>query len=99
MCTWLGVSRSGFYEWRSRPESATSARRNDLKLMITKAFEDSDGTHGHRRVAAQLARWGVRAGLELVRALMKELGLVACQPRPWRARHASAADRRSTCDR
>jgi len=32
----------------------------------------------------QLARWGVRAGLELVRALMRELGLVACQPRPWR---------------
>jgi transposase InsO family protein len=26
----------------------------------------------------------VRAGLELVRALMRELGLVACQPRPWR---------------
>ena len=23
-------------------------------------------------------------GLELVRALMRELGLVACQPRPWR---------------
>jgi putative transposase len=32
----------------------------------------------------QLARWGVAAGLELVRALMRELGLVACQPRPWR---------------
>ncbi len=25
-----------------------------------------------------------RAGRELVRALMRELGLVACQPRPWR---------------
>lgn len=84
MCAWLGVSRSGFYEWKSRPESATSARRNELKLMISKAFENSDGTYGYRRVAAQLARWGVRAGLELVRALMAELGLVACQPRPWR---------------
>jgi transposase InsO family protein len=52
--------------------------------VISKAFEDSDGTYGHRRVAAQLARWGVRAGLELVRALMAELDLVACQPRPWR---------------
>ena len=26
----------------------------------------------------------MRAGAELVRALMRELGLVACQPRPWR---------------
>src|SRR6185503_18893311 len=47
-------------------------------------FDDSDGTYGYRRVWWQLARWGVRAGLELVRALMRELGLVACQPRPWR---------------
>ena len=84
MCRWLEVSKSGYYEWRSRPESATAKRREELKLLITKAFDDSDGTYGYRRVWWQLARWGVRAGLELVRALMRELGLVACQPRPWR---------------
>ena len=84
MCRWLEVSKSGYYEWRSRPESATAKRREELKLLIRKAFEDSDGTYGYRRVWWQLARWGVRAGLELVRALMRELGLVACQPRPWR---------------
>ena len=84
MCSWLRVSRSGYYEWKSRPDSAAAERRQELKLLITKAFEDSDGTYGYRRVALQLARWGVAAGLELVRALMRELGLVACQPRPWR---------------
>jgi putative transposase len=84
MCGWLGVSKSGFYEWRSRPDSATAKRREGLKLLIKKAFDDSDGTYGYRRIGQQLARWGVRAGLELVRALMRELGLVACQPRPWR---------------
>ncbi len=84
MCSWLDVSRSGFYDWRSRAESAAERRRQELKLLITKAFEDSDGTYGYRRIAAQLTRWGVAAGLELVRALMRELGLVACQPRPWR---------------
>jgi putative transposase len=84
MCRWLGVSKSGFYEWRSRPESATAKRREELKLLIAKAFGDSDGTYGYRRIWSQLARWGVRAGQELVRALMRELGLVACQPRPWR---------------
>ena len=62
----------------------TAKRRKELKLLIAKAFEDSDGTYGYRRVAAQLTRWGVRAGAELVRALMHELGLVPCQPRPWR---------------
>ena len=84
MCRWLGVSKSGFYEWRSRPESATAKRREELKLLIIRAFEDSDGTYGYRRIWLQLARWGVHAGAELVRALMRELGLVACQPRPWR---------------
>ncbi len=84
MCRWLEVSKSGYYEWRSRPESATAKRRGELKLLIKKAFDDSDGTYGYRRVWWQLARWGVQAGLELVRALMRELGLVACQPRPWR---------------
>ena len=84
MCRWLEVSKSGYYEWRSRPESAMAKRREELKLLIKKAFGDSDGTYGYRRVWWQLARWGVQAGLELVRALMRELGLVACQPRPWR---------------
>lgn len=92
MCAWLGVSRSGFYEWVSRPESATARRRQELCLMITKAFEDSDSTYGHRRVHAQLARWGVRASLELVRALMRALDLQPCQPRPWRPVTTIAGD-------
>ena len=84
MCEWLGVSSSGYYEWRDRSASATAARRDRLKLLIEAAFDGSDGTYGHRRVHAQLARWGEHASPELVRALMRELGLMACQPRPWR---------------
>ena len=29
MCAWLEVSKSGFYDWRSRPESATAKRRKN----------------------------------------------------------------------
>ena len=92
MCTWADVSRSGYYEWRDRPASATAARRERLKLLIRRAFDDSDGTYGHRRVHAQLARWGEAASLELVRALMRDLRLVPCQPRPWRPTTTIAAD-------
>lgn len=33
---------------------------------------------------AALARAGEQASPELVRQLMRDLGLVTCQPRPWR---------------
>jgi len=85
MCRWLGVSKSGFYDWRSRPESGTAERRSRLALIITRIFDDSDSTSGYRRIAAELARQGIVAGLELVRKIMRELGLVACQPRPGRS--------------
>ena len=84
MCAWLEVSKSGFYDWKSRPESATAKRQHKLRLLIQKAFDDSDGTYGYRRIAEQLARQGVVAGAELLCRLMRQLGLVACQPRPWR---------------
>jgi len=84
MCEWMEVSTSGFYEWLSRPRSATAKRRTWLSVLVIKAFVDSDDTYGYRRVHAQLGRWGEACTPELVRGLMRELGLVACQPRPWR---------------
>jgi transposase InsO family protein len=84
MCRWMQVSRSGFYDWRGAPESATAKRRAALGAVIAKSFEDSNGTYGYRRVHADLAAWGVRCGPDLVRSVMRELGLESCQPRPWR---------------
>ena len=85
MCKWLGVSKSGFFEWRIRPASAASQRRELLKAKIKAIFEAHDGTYGYRRIHAALVRAGEQVGPELVRRLMRALGLVACQPRPWRA--------------
>jgi putative transposase len=84
MCRWMEVSRSGFYEWRDKPESATAKRRGIIALAVRKSFDESDGTYGYRRVHADLAAWGVAAGPELVRSVMRELDLLPCQPRPWR---------------
>lgn len=66
--------------------------------MISHVFDDSDGTYGYRRVAAELARSGVRAGAELVRQIMRELGLRPCQPRPWRPVTTLAGDARAIPD-
>jgi transposase InsO family protein len=85
MCAWLDVSSSGFFDWKKRPASLTTERRERLKVLIADAFTRSDETYGYRRIHAQLARWGVPCGPELVRSIMRELGLQPCQPRPWRA--------------
>jgi putative transposase len=92
MCVWTGVSRSGYYDWRNKPASATTRRRDELKELVVHFFDASDGTYGYRRVHADLADHGVNCGPELVRALMRELGLQPCQPRPWRHSLTAAAD-------
>ena len=58
MCTWLAVSTSGFYEWCTRPASATAQRRERLGALIEHIFDEHDGTYGYRRVHAVLARRG-----------------------------------------
>jgi len=84
MCLWAGVSKSGYYDWRKRPLSATAERREELAVDVRKVFDASDGTYGHRRVHAELGRKKIAAGLELVRRVMVEGDMVACQPRPYR---------------
>ena len=84
MCAWLQVSTSGFYAWRDRPASPTARRRARLSRLVRAIFDASDGTYGHRRIHAALLRQGEDCGPELVRDLMRDLGLVPCQPRPWR---------------
>lgn len=92
MCRWANVSRAGFYEWRNRPASATAERREVLAARIVEIFDDSDSSYGYRRVHEQLMREGIDAGPELVRSIMRALGLVACQPKPYKATTLSDPD-------
>jgi transposase InsO family protein len=92
MCVWAGVSRSGFYDWRCRPSSATAARRRELEALVAEVFDDSDGTYGYRRVHRELARRQVPCGPELVRAVMRDLELYPCQPKPFRPTTTTPGD-------
>jgi putative transposase len=84
MCRLLGVSRSTFYAWCDRAETATAARRRDLAGHVRRVFEASRGTYGCRRVTAALSRQGVACSVGLVADVMRELGLRACQPRAYK---------------
>jgi transposase InsO family protein len=84
MCALLDVSKSGFYEWRHRPVSAAQRRRELLADKIGTLFEAFDATYGYRRIHAELVRAGERVGPKLVRKLMREMGLITVQPKPFR---------------
>jgi putative transposase len=92
MCLWMAVSTSGFYDWAIRPQSATAARQEALIARIQHFFEESDGIYGYRRIHADLGAEQTECSPELVRQLMRQIGLVACQPRPFRIRTEADAE-------
>src|SRR5258706_9632319 len=92
MSTWRELWKADSYEGRGRPDSVTAHRRAGLKELIQQIFAEYDETYGYRRIHAELNRRGVPCGPELIRALVRELGLVACQPPPWRLTTIPDAD-------
>jgi putative transposase len=77
LCQALGVSRGGFYEWMSRPESARAQRNRELTQQIRTSFEQSDRTYGSPRVWRDLRAWGYACGEHRVARLMRAAGLQA----------------------
>jgi putative transposase len=84
MCPLLRVPRSTYYAWTNQAETKTQARRRALAVEVTKEFDDSRQTSGCRRIAAALNRRGIACSVGLVADLMRELGLVAVQPRAYK---------------
>ena len=58
MCRQLDVSKSGFYAWRSRPESARSKENKVLVAEIERLHEASRKTYGSPRIHADLEEEG-----------------------------------------
>jgi putative transposase len=79
MCRLLGVSTSGYYEWENRPVSETALWRQELAGLVVDKFVQSGATYGYRRVHAELVRDGIGVDDEMVRALMREQGLMPVQ--------------------
>ena len=88
MCAGLGVSRSGFYDWQQAQPSPRQRRRAKVTRYVHAAFKAGRGTYGVRRVHAILARSTdpdvASVSVDLVRAIMAQEGLMACQPRAYK---------------
>ena len=56
-CQLHGISRSGYYKWKNRTESATSTKAQDIDLKI-KEIVQKFPEFGYRRVTKELKRRG-----------------------------------------
>lgn len=103
MCAVLGLSASGYYAWRGRPESRRAAANRALLDDIRLIHAESSGTYGSPRVHAILRGHGRRVGRCRIERLMRRAGLrgLAALPRRTRttdSRHGYAHWRRKIFD-
>ncbi len=86
MCAVLGLSASGYYAWRGRPESPRSLANRELTEDIGLIHAESSGCYGALRVHATLRRHVRRVGRSRVERLMRRAGLRGLAALPRRAR-------------
>jgi transposase InsO family protein len=83
MCQQLGVSTSGYYKWRGKPQSKHDRDDETISGLIQAIF-GSRNRPGWRRVRAELRVMGWPVGAVRVHRLMRQLGLSGRCPRAWK---------------
>jgi putative transposase len=89
LCRTLGVTRQGFYAWRTRPPCQRRVADAAYLAVIKKIHTDSRGNYGAPRIHAELAEdYKIRCGRKRVARLMRQAGLVGChrRRRTWTTR-------------
>ena len=74
MCRVLEVSRSGFYDWESRPPSDRELSDRQLAVEIEAIWECSARTYGAPRVHAWLHKHGFNPSCKRVARIMRVQG-------------------------
>ncbi len=77
MCRVYGVTRAGFYAWRSRGPSLRSQENETLARQIRQIHQASRSTYGSPRVYRRLHELGVSASKNRVAKLMRNSGIKA----------------------
>jgi putative transposase len=92
-CVVLGVSRSGYYQWKKEGESLGSQRDAELGEKIEVVFRTHRGRYGSPRVTRTLRAEGERVGKNRVARLMRQKQLAARRKRAFRPRTTQAESR------
>ncbi len=72
LCRFYGVSRAGFYAWRSRPQSARTEESRWLLNRIALVHAQSRETYGSPRVNASLRKQRIFVSKHRIARLMRE---------------------------
>mgnify|MGYP000870791196 FL=1 len=83
-CAIIGVSRSGYYDWRKRKLSQRELANTALDVHIQRIYHEHAGRYGYRRICDDLRDLGLLVSLERVRRRMKRLNLKAIQSRKFK---------------
>lgn len=99
MCRQLGVARTGYCQWRTRPPSERSTANATLDAQVMAIHAASKRSYGRPRIALSLLKQGVQVSHERVRNSMKRQQLHPVYKRPYRVTTDSAHRSRSlpTC--
>ncbi len=88
-CALVGVSRSGFYAWCARAESARTQANQQLVAAMRQVHAEVDRTYGSPRMHRELVARGYACGRHRVARLMQRHGVRAKQARRFRVTTAS----------
>jgi putative transposase len=77
MCRLYGVTRAGYYAWRSRERSERERQNEALAAEIRTVHAESRGTYGSPRVHRALRKRGHRVSKKRVARLMRRHGIKA----------------------
>ena len=84
MCRVFSVSRSGYYRWRSRPESRRAIESRRLDAHIKAIFHKYKGRYGSPKITDELNDMGFPISKNRVARRMKAAGLRSIVRRKYR---------------
>ena len=85
LCQLLDVSRSGYYEWLSRPSNAQGDVDQEVQDTIRRYFAQGRGTYGTRRLKHLLAQDGLQVSRRRIGRLLAQAGWRCKTQRKFRA--------------
>ena len=84
MCDALSISPSGYYAWRSRPESARKIANRERLSNIQRVHAEHRGRYGAPRIHAELRAKGQSVSRKRIERVMHRHGIRASVPRRYR---------------